>query len=395
MAAEMDQRDVDAAIDVVHQAALAGVDQDEDDWRDHPMFRTDLPADVEHHRHFSMFQHVLYDGQTHDSLALQFKEIANEIYLSGRQHWPVAVYWWTRAIDEQPTDRKLRSILHCNRATVSLAQQQYQKAALDADWAIRYDPSNVKAFVRAAHAYQGMARWDRALGAARAGLEVIPDGDPLRAQLLKVIETVTQEVSSIDVRVRTYLDALAACDSHFRRIGVAVGGFAHQWMGNWRLALLFDEDAGETIWPVAVTYDEVLQVDFIEGFGQTAPIAQLLSMMLPGAQPDVKPPPWDVDGRYQIRDVVVYVAEAEVKGKWGRKAQDGERENVEVDIECCLVDVFRQKQYVVPGYPVLYVAVRDSKFARRLGIKWKVTRDGRVPVPQKVPRVQEVAPDAK
>jgi Tfp pilus assembly protein PilF len=108
-----------------------------------------------------MFQHLLYEGQTPDSLALQFKEIVNELYQS---HWAAAVYWWTRALDEGPTDRKLRSVLHCSHTTVSLAQQQDQKAVLDADWAIRYDPSNRKAFVRAAHAYQGMARWGRAGG---------------------------------------------------------------------------------------------------------------------------------------------------------------------------------------------------------------------------------------
>jgi hypothetical protein len=37
------------------------------------------------------------------------------------------------------------------------------------------------------------------------------------------------------------------------------------------------------------------------------------------------------------------VIEAEVETKWGKKPQDGERENVEVDIGCSLVDVFRQR----------------------------------------------------
>jgi hypothetical protein len=38
-------------------------------------------------------------------------------------------------------------------------------------------------------------------------------------------------------------------------------------MVDWDLALRFNEDAGETIWPVVVTYDEVLEIDFLEGFG--------------------------------------------------------------------------------------------------------------------------------
>jgi hypothetical protein len=38
-----------------------------------------------------------------------------------------------------------------------------------------------------------------------------------RPQLSKAVGTVTREVSSVGVRVRSCVDALSACDAHFRR----------------------------------------------------------------------------------------------------------------------------------------------------------------------------------
>jgi hypothetical protein len=377
----MDEREIDCAIDVVHQAAIAGIDFTDEDWRQHPLFRLDPPADIEHDRHFSCFQHLLYEGQTPDSLALQFKEFGNERYQAGRAQWHLAAYWWTRALQEGPTDTKLRSVLHANRAAVSLGLQQYQRAAVDADWAVRLDASNAKAYVRAAHAYQGMARWDEALSTARAGLAAIAEGDPARAPLEKVVATVSEEIAAVDRRVATYFDALAACDGFFRREKVAVGQFAHAWMGNWELALRFDEDKGETIWPVIVVYDEVLQADFVEGFGERAPLTGILALMIPGEGAD--PPQWDTEGRYSAGKIVLYVAEKAVEPRWGVTEVRGEPGNVEVDPECCLRDLFGQPGYVVPGYPVLGIAVRASKFARGLGIKEKITKNGRIAIPKR------------
>jgi hypothetical protein len=220
-----------------------------------------------------------------------------------------------------------------------------------------------------------MAKWDKALSAATAGLELIAEGDPLRGQLTKVVATVREEVGAVDRRVAVYFGALESCDQYFKRRRIAVGQFGHSWMGNWELSLRFDEEKNQTIWPIVVVYDEVLQVDFVEGWLESTPFRELLAMMIPGA--GGQPPPWDTEGRYRLETVIVYVAERAVEVKWGRRDVAGEAGNVEIDPECSLSDVFAQPAYVVPAYPVIGVAVRQSRFARELRIQEKVTKSGR------------------
>ena len=365
----MDDRDLEATYDLVHQAAMAGIDKDFDDWREHPMFRTDLPEDVDNDKYLSCFQTVMYEGETHDSLALHFKELGNELYKSGRHNWLAAANWWSRGLEENPSDPKLRSILHSNRATVSLGLQQYQKAALDADWAIKWDPKNPRAYVRAAHAYQGMSNWDKALAAARAGLEIIPEEDKMHEQLEQVVKTCTEEEQAVGKRTTAFMEAVNACGPFFKKRGISVGKFQYSWMGNWELSLRFDEEKEETIWPLAITYNEVLQVDFVEGFGELTPIRTLMEMVLPGVNKDVKAAAWDTEERYKVDTVLVYVETNAVPWQWGRQTKAKPSRNVEVSPDCCLRDVFTRKEYVIPGYPVLFFAVRDSNFAKQLAIE--------------------------
>ena len=111
----MDQRDVDATIDLVHQAAMSNVDKDfreEDEWRGHPLFRDELPDDVDNDKYLSCFQYVLYDGETDESLAVHYKNLGNDLFRNGKQTWKAAEKWWSKGIELKPKDLKLRSILH-------------------------------------------------------------------------------------------------------------------------------------------------------------------------------------------------------------------------------------------------------------------------------------------
>ncbi|KAH0788073.1 tetratricopeptide repeat domain 4 [Histomonas meleagridis] len=385
-----EQRNIDATYDLVHQAAMNGVDKDEEDWRIHPMFRTDLPEDVDNDKYLSCFQTVMYENETHDSLALHFKELGNELYKSGKQNWPAASSWWTRGLQENPSDPKLKSILHSNRATVSLGLQQYQKAVLDANWAIKYDKTNKRAFLRAAHAYQGLSDWDKSLAAAKAGLEITPEEDPMHKQFEDVIKNVSEQVNSIQKRTHSYLESLNACNNYFKKRNYSVGKLPFSWMGNWDLALCFDEDKNETIWPVAVAYDEVLQIDFIEGVSESTRIIDLVSMMLPGLVKGVESPPWDsIEKRYQIDSIIVYVVTNCCNYQWGRTTKSRAQKNLEVSMECTLNDIFVQPDYVIPGYPILYIAVRNSVFADKLNICEELTPDGRKKIEQQK-KVEEV-----
>lgn len=367
----MDDREVEATYDLIHQAALSGVDSvfKSEDWRNHPLFRTDLPKDVENDRYLGAFQHVTYDGETPDSIAANFKEIGNNCFRSGKQGWLTAANWWSRALEEKITDNKLKSVLFSNRATVSLGLGQFQRAALDANWAIENDKFNRKAYLRAAHAYQGISDWDKAISAAKAGLEIVDESDPMRKQLQEVVDNCEKQRGDISNHVAQFFTSITACDSFFKRENFAIGEFHHSWQGNWNLLLQFDEEKNETIWPIAISYEEVLQVDFCDAFHEKTPLIKLLEMIFPGVLPEAQYPNWDTEKRYRVPAIIPYVQTYAVQSRWGSKANEGDKKFVMLSPNATLHDLFTQKDYIIPGYPILMIAVKGSEFFEKLGIK--------------------------
>ena len=367
----LSDQEVEATYDLVHQAAMNGVDSvfKSEDWRKHPMFLTELPEDVDNDRYLGAFQHLTYDNETPDTLAANFKEIGNELFRQGKQQWLTAANWWSRALEEKMTDKKLRSILHSNRATVSLGLGQYQRAALDANWAIENDKYNKKAYVRAAHAYQGMGNWDKAIAAANAGLEIMEENEPLAKQLKEVLEKANSQIQNGTKRTAQFFTSITACSSFFKKVHFSIGEFSHSWQANWDLILQFDEDKEETIWPLAMAFDEVLQVDFCESYPETTPLKNIIEMAFPGVNKDATSPTWDTQERYKTDTIITYVVAHATKARWGRETKPGQQENVMVDQNSCLKDIFIQKDYVIPGYPIICFAVKKSDFASNLNIK--------------------------
>lgn len=368
----MDDREVEATYDLVHQAALSGVDSvfKSEDWRNHPLFRQDLPKDVDNDRYLGAFQYVTYNGETPDSIAKNFKEIGNQCFRQGKQGWLTAANWWSRALEENITDNQLKSVLFSNRATVSLGLGQFQRAVLDANWAIETDKYNKKAYLRAAHAYQGMSDWDKAISAAKAGLEICEESDPMRKQLQEVIDNCEKQRKDITAHVAHFFTSVTACDGFFKRSNFAIGEFEHSWQGNWNLTLQFDEDKNETIWPIAISYEEVLQVDFCEAFPEKTPISKLIEMIFPGVLPEAEYPNWDTDKRYRVPAIVPYVKTHTVTPRWGRKVAKPEKSQyVMLHSNATLHDLFTQKDYIIPGYPILYICVKGSEFLEKIGIK--------------------------
>ena len=375
----LSDNEVEATYDLVHQAAMNGVDSvfKSEDWRRHPMFLNELPEDVDNDRYLGAFQHLTYDNETPDTIAANFKELGNDLFRQGKQHWLTAANWWSRALEEKMTDKKLRSILHSNRATVSLGLGQYQRAALDANWAIENDKYNKKAYVRAAHAYQGMGDWDKAIAAANAGLEIMEEKDPLAKQLKDVLENANNQIKNGSQRANQFFSSVTACASYFSKVRFSIGEFCQHWQANWDLILQFDEDKEETIWPLAMAFDEVLQVDFCEAFPEKTPLKNIVNMAFPGVNADATAPLWDTQGRYKTDTVIVYITTHATKGRWGRETKPGQQENILIDQDACLHDIFTQKDYVIPGYPIIYFAVKNSDFIAQLNLKEVILAGGR------------------
>lgn len=376
----MDDRELEATYDLVHQAALSGIDQDDEpeEWEQHPLFLQKMPENIDDNIHLQALQFMKWDGETPDTLAVKMKDMGNECFRQGKSQWMRASVWYKEALDLHPTDSTLKSIIHCNRATVWLGFQQYQKAAFDADWAIKYDSNNRKAFLRAAHAYQGMGNWEKALGAARAGMEITEETEPIYAEYQKVVETIEKETGQLQQRIANYKKAIDATRLYFLRRHILVGDFLHSWQANWDIALRFDEERDEVIWPIVIVYDEVLQTDFIEGYYQTETLFTLFSQILPQPGSQENALPWDTDGRYNSESCVFYVGLREVLPIHGNLKGNRKSRYIQVTPDCSLNDIFKHPEYVVPGYPVIYIAVGESPFFQKLGIKEVITAGGKV-----------------
>jgi len=74
-------------------------------------------------------------------------------------------------------DKKLNSMLHSNRAAVAMRLKEHDKAVDDCRRAIKLDPTNVKAYFRAARSSELLTLTKQALSFCESALKLVPD-DP-------------------------------------------------------------------------------------------------------------------------------------------------------------------------------------------------------------------------
>mmetsp|Transcript_48905 Transcript_48905/g.79372 ORF Transcript_48905/g.79372 Transcript_48905/m.79372 type:complete len:317 (-) Transcript_48905:303-1253(-) len=171
--------------------------------RDHPLFMVDMPQDISENPHLMALQAMMYDDQTPEEMAQHMKNQGNEAMKLGASKICLqnALTFYTRGIDMECKDDKLNSVLHSNRAAVSLKMGLHIKVTEDCRKAARLDASNLKAW------YRG-ARGSEALGLAHQGLKFC-DGalriDPKEPDVLRVQKNLesmreSQELAQEEVR---------------------------------------------------------------------------------------------------------------------------------------------------------------------------------------------------
>lgn len=101
-------------------------------------------------------------------------------------------------------------------------------------------------------------------------------------------------------------------------------------------------------------------------------------MILPGSIDGVEAPPWDTQNRYKTNTIVLYVQTNSVAWEWGRQTKKRASKYIEVNPECTLKQIFSQPDYIVPGYPILGIAVKGSRFAKNLKIEAQIMPNGQL-----------------
>jgi tetratricopeptide (TPR) repeat protein len=152
-----------------------------------PFFMTQLPKDPTSNPQLNAIQQLAYDGTPDgNKCAIHSKEIAenfknqgNEWFKEGK--YKDAAHYYGKAIEAQPNNIQLLSILYSNRAAAHLELgknlnsyplENYRMAMNDSQQAIAMDSKNKKAFFRAAKSAFGLKDVQECLRFCHDGLEV-------------------------------------------------------------------------------------------------------------------------------------------------------------------------------------------------------------------------------
>uniref|UniRef100_A0A0G4FNK9 Cns1/TTC4 wheel domain-containing protein n=1 Tax=Chromera velia CCMP2878 TaxID=1169474 RepID=A0A0G4FNK9_9ALVE len=277
--------------------------------KEHPLFMDELPTNLEDYPELEALQQLIYaEGETPDSIAANFKQHGNEFVKEGPKKYREALHCYTQALDQPTTDTKLRSVLHSNRAHVRLHLKNYPGAVDDARHAIRSDVSNVKAYWRGAKASTELGLYKQVIGFCDAGLK--QDGE--NAELKKLKAQAAERLEEAEVQKEKVAQAEKVEEKKkettqekvartFKERGIQVEAplydMGARYSGKASVDLM-----GRLKMPVAFLYDESLQSDFIEEFGEEDLIEEHLQTMFPGDR-FVE---WDSEKKYVWDKLAVY-----------------------------------------------------------------------------------------
>lgn len=117
---------------------------------EHPLFMEEIPHDFAGNEDFEALQQLLAEGETRESIAEKYKEVGNGYVQEGAFYYDAAISSYTKGIEAASKDEKLNSLLYLNRAFVYLKRKEYVKCVDDCRNSIKRDPTNMKAYYRAA-----------------------------------------------------------------------------------------------------------------------------------------------------------------------------------------------------------------------------------------------------
>lgn len=293
--------------------------------RDHPLFMTDMPSDISDNPHLMALQSIMYDDQSPEELAQHFKNQGNEAmkFSASKIALQNALTFYTRGLEMQCKDDKLNSLLHSNRAAVSLKLGEHTKCIDDCRRATRLDASNLKAHFRGARASEALGLTDQGLKFCEGALRL----DPQEPEVLRIQkqllhrqekeEAARQDVKKIEQEAAKQrktegehiAEILALRGS---RLGPPLFDMSMYALANGgRIPgpkLMEEDDGGRQVisvvqWPLLLLYDECNQSDFVASFDERASLEEQLQLMFP----EDRPVEWDEQGKYVWHRLVAYL----------------------------------------------------------------------------------------
>lgn len=295
--------------------------------RDHPLFMNEIPSDprdIANYPLLEALQGVLYDDQTPEELAEHFRKQGNEAMKlqSSQIALRNALAFYTRGLEMECKDDKLKSALHSNRALVSLKLGEHIKVADDCRRAVRLDPGNLKAWFRGARASEALGLTEQGLKFCKGALEI----DPKEAEVLRVKKQLEQrlvkeEAARADARRQdqdrvkvkqaegsAVAELLAARGSRLGPVLFDMAMYRLANGGETPVPMVIQDEGGDSsdraiYWPLLLLYDEANQSDFVGSFDERVPLEEQFKIMFP---PD-RSVEWDHQGKYVWDRLVAYL----------------------------------------------------------------------------------------
>jgi|TARA_B100000073_G_scaffold348162_1_gene365435 hypothetical protein len=319
--------------------------------------------------------------------------VANKLYAR------YAVEHYTAGLAAGCDDDALNGTLYCNRAHAGLLLKNHRKAHRDAVRATEMIPRNVKGWFRAAKAALALEMVDECARCCVGGLEIEGDNRELKVMLREAKRLVEkrEKQATLDaeekVRIRAYVETLKAKKI---RLGPATLGSGE------RFPTVDPSTSAATYWTLFV-YPESMQTDVVEAASEISTLGEHLDVLFNPAGPPLE---WDSRGHYTRDSVEVYwQTNAAVPYTWEqvetkmldaaglskREADDDTRKEIEamakgggkvdsrdqfmrrIDPKIKLGDLFREKEFVIAGHPVLYVVAKGTEFHQQfLNGEWEL-----------------------
>lgn len=351
------------------------------------LFWDEMPEGFEEHPDYVALQSIMTEGTTPESRAANFKDQGNkklEIANKTRNtfNFQEAIGFYTKGIAEKCSDAKLNSQLYANRAHVQLILDNCRHAYNDARRAVEFDPSNLKAYFRAAKAALQLKQFAACRTVCERGLAQEPAEELSRmmAESLRMEEAEASKRQREEAEREKRLAPARKLVREMGNRGYRIGRPQFH-AGDKRLPAA-DRD-GTLHFPVLMFYPEVMGHDTIEDFSEEATLADHLDVIF---AEDAPPLEWDSEGAY-TRDRIecYYLSNActelrgqqlldAMNGTWPegvaedegpRRYGKGAAQWVRAPEGNTLKEILQRPDHVVPGIPVFFLVARGTAFKDR------------------------------
>ncbi|TRY50764.1 TPR repeat-containing protein [Cryptosporidium tyzzeri] len=315
--------------------------------------------------HIQALQALVYDDETPESLAEQFRTVGNEYFQDGKVRYKDAIIAYTKGIEQKSTDKETNSLLYSNRAHVYLLLKRYVDCVDDCRASLKENPKNVKAAYRGCRASMCMQLYRQALNFALHGLKYEPENPELlklKSQLeerLSEIEKRRKEREELEKRDGGKNESLQKRDNILNErkyvLGEAIYDVIHTY--NHEIKCL----KNELVYPILILLDEPMLCEFICEAKENSTLGDHLKVMFPKD----RTLPWDTNGRYNWETVSVFYEPGPPHHNtvW------------EVSIEKSIREILDVVRYI-PKIPTIHIIAKNSTCIEEFSkITYNVVRD--------------------